>query len=452
MMLPVGLMNQEEKLRLPVKLEDGLLLRWGVPADAQELGTFNIKVHSENPSEPQNWLADWTADLMSGKHPTTQASDFTVVVDQKAGNKIVSSLNLISQTWTYADIPFGVGRIELVGTDPQYRRRGLIRRQMNAVHQKSAARGELLQAITGIPWYYRQFGYEMTVNLSGSRELFWIRPANDKPVKEEIYQMRPAERSDIPKLQTLYPLHCADSLLVAQRSKNIWEYELFVATRETAGARTLHMIEDGSGSVVAYAQIFPYGTAFRVREVAVIQGHSWRAVALFLIRELKKRARELNQERDKSITHIVFNLGVAHPLYDALGSQLEKQQKPYAWYIRVPDLIAFLNVISPVLERRLSQSVMAGHTGALRLNLYRNTLSLLFENGKIRKIETYEPDRFFDADAFFPDLSFLNLLFCHRSFAELDAAFVDCFAEKLEAAVLLDCLFPRQPSDINPIS
>ena len=160
----------------------------------------------------------------------------------------------------------------------------------------------------------------------------------------------------------------------------------------------------------------------------------------------------MNQQRDKPINHIAFNLGAKHPLYDALGSQLEKQQKPYAWYIRVPDLIAFLNIIAPVLERRLSESVMAGHTGTLRLNLYHVALRLVFKNGNIGKIETYEPAHFFEADAFFPDLSFLNLLFCHRSFAELDAAFIDCFAEKAEAAVLLGCLFPRQPSDINPLS
>lgn len=446
-----GLGKQGESIQLPVDLGDGLLLRWGVPEDAEKLGEFNVAVHSRD-EEPQSWLANWTADLMSGRHPTTNASDFTVVVDQNAGDKIVSSLNLISQTWTYDGVPFGVGRIELVGTDPNYRRRGLVRHQMAAVHARSAARGELVQAVTGIPWYYRQFGYEMTVNLSGSRELFWIRPENDKPLEKEIYQMRPAQPSDIPILEALYPRHCAGSLLVHRRSKEIWEYELFVATRETAGARTVHMIEDKTGKVVAYAQIFPYDAAFRVRELGVGQGHSWRDVALYTVRELKKRADALNRDREKPITHIVYNLGETHPVYDALGTQLERLQNPYAWYIRVPDLQAFLWLIKPVLERRLSESVMAGYSGALRLSMYHSTIKLSFAEGKLSEVGAYEPQNYFDTDAFFPDLTFLHLLFCHRSFTELDAARADCFSENPQAQVLLNCLFPKQPSDINPLN
>jgi hypothetical protein len=105
---------------------------------------------------------------MRGDHPTTSASDFTVVVDENADGKIASTMNLISQTWVYdgpsGGIPFALGRPELVATDEAYRRRGLVRMQFEAIHAKSAARGEMVQAITGIPWYYRQFGYEMCVD------------------------------------------------------------------------------------------------------------------------------------------------------------------------------------------------------------------------------------------------------------------------------------------------
>ena len=116
------------------------------------------------------------------------------------------------------------------------------------------------------------------------------------------------------------------------------------------------MIEDQADTVVAYAQIYPHRTAFRVREIGVKKGHSWQAVALFIVRELKKRADELNLDREKPLTHIAFNLGENHPIYEVLESRLEKFRKPYAWYIRVPDLLAFLRLITPVLERRLSES------------------------------------------------------------------------------------------------
>lgn len=451
-MLKKEQLNQEEILQLPVDLGDGLLLRWALPQDAQNLGVFNVTIHTDSPGEPETWLADWTQELMNGRHPTTQASDFTLVVDQNADDKIVSSLNLISQTWTFAGIPFAVGRVELVGTDPAYRRRGLVRRQMAAVHQKSAARGEMVQAITGIPWYYRQFGYEMTVNLGGERLFFWARPGNDKVQDKEDYRLRPPVQADIPVLQELYEAHCADSLVVHQRSSAIWSYELFTAHRASPAAQNIYLIEDMSGQVVGYVEFDPRKTSFSVREMGVRQGHSWRAIGLFMVRELQKRAAKINQERPKPITVIKFRLGESHPVYDALGTQLEKGKNPYAWYIRVPDLPRFLRHIAPALERRLAKSVMAGHSGTLRLNFYHSNLTLRFEHGRLKEIGSYEPKHVEDADALFPDLTFLQLLFGYRSYDELDRAFADCYADNVAAAVLLRCLFPRIPSDINPLS
>lgn len=99
---------------LPQNLGDSLVLRWATPADTEALASFNVHIHSDDLDDPEIWLARWTEDLMRGDHPTTRASDFTVVVDENAGGKIVSSLNLISQSWAYDGIPFGVGRPELV--------------------------------------------------------------------------------------------------------------------------------------------------------------------------------------------------------------------------------------------------------------------------------------------------------------------------------------------------
>ena len=66
---------------------------------------------------------------MERPHPTMDAGDVVVVEDTGAG-RLVSTLNLIPQTWAYAGVPLGVGRVELVGTDPAYQGRGLVRRQL----------------------------------------------------------------------------------------------------------------------------------------------------------------------------------------------------------------------------------------------------------------------------------------------------------------------------------
>src|SRR2546423_1458805 len=161
---------------LPIDLPDGLLLRQSRADDVDALAAFNADVHRAGAPEPAAWVAGWTRDLMRGNHPTHSPDCFTIV-EEKATGRIVSALNLISQTWSYAGIPFGVGRFELVGTHPEYRRRGLIRRQFEQVHRWSAERGELVQGITGIGWYYRQFGYAYALDHTGARHL----PAHQVP-------------------------------------------------------------------------------------------------------------------------------------------------------------------------------------------------------------------------------------------------------------------------------
>jgi len=433
-------------LNLPRELGDGLTLRWAAPDDAEELAAFNLRIHSDDPHEPEEFLAHWTRDLLRGDHPTTQAGDFTVVVDENAGGKIISSVGLIGQTWTYDGIPVPVGRPELVATDEDYRRRGLVRSQFEVIHALSESRGQTVQAITGIPWYYRQFGYEMTVNLGGGRNYPLDLQKEIKSADEEPYCLRPATEEDLPFLQAQYALYCAGGLLARVRDEAIWQYEMSGAHRESEYARHFYVVEETAVSQpIAYVEYRDWGKSFGVREISVQPGHSLRAVALFLIRHLEREAKRLNPERKKPYQSIHFHFGDDHPVYEALKRELPSGRSPYAWYIRVPDLPGFLRHITPVLEKRLADSVMAGHTGTLKLNFYRSQMTLVFDKGKLTEIGTYEPERVEAGDAVFPDLTFLKLLFGHRSLEELDAARADCYANN-EATVLLPILFPKRPS------
>lgn len=444
----------QDEFGLPRELGDGLLLRWATPEDAEELAAFNIAMHSDNPDEPEEFLGRWTHDLMDGTHPTTKADDFTVVVDTKQDGRIISSLNLISQVWAYDGLPFGVGRPELVATHPDYRRRGLIRIQMDVVHAKSAARGELVQVITGIPWYYRQFGYDMALNLGGGRNFFWARPGNDKQLEKEVYRLRRPTYDDIPLLQELYRTHTAKSLITMVRDETLWRYEIDKYDSNLGDRMNVYLVEEtaeeaDSARVVGYVEFQQWGTGFIVRELGVLPGHSWRAVALYLTRYWQSEANRLNESREKPITNVYFNFGEQHPVYEALGKQLEKQSRPYAFYVRVPDLIAFLRHIKPVLEKRLAASVLAGHSGDLRLNLYRHHIKLPFKAGCLQEIATYAPKHSEDGDVAFPELTFLEPLFGYRSYEELTLSFADCYAESAEAEVLFNILFPKRPSHVN---
>ena len=191
------------------------------------------------------------------------------------------------------------------------------------------------------------------------------------------------------------------------------------------------------------------GGRYYVTELAVVEGKSMRELGLFIAGTLQQEAEVHNAGADKPVTAICFALGEFHPLYTALGNQLERLEEPYAWYMRVPDIMAFLRHVRPVLERRLRASVVAGHSGDLKLNLYGSYVKLHFESGLLVDVASYAPNEFFDGDAFLPDLTFLHLLFGHRTLAELNSVRKDCWAKGVEGYVLLDALFPKQPASIR---
>ena len=209
--------EQELRATFPQDLGDGLVLRFARVDDIDSVVAFNQRIHGE-------WCGPWARDLLSGHHPVTQASDFAVVEDTRAG-KIVSSLCLISNTWTYGGIPFGCGQIEMVGTDPAYRRRGLVRRQMAVAHALSTARGELMQAISGIGWFYRQFGYELALDLDGGMTLGVDAIPSLPAGQEEAYRLRAAATDDFPYVCSLYHRDCARQLWAVERTAAEWEYE-----------------------------------------------------------------------------------------------------------------------------------------------------------------------------------------------------------------------------------
>lgn len=117
----------------------------------------------------------------------------------------------------------------------------------------------------------------------------------------------------------------------------------------------------------------------------------------------------------------------------------------------MPDLVAFLRHLTPVLEQRLSESIAVGHTGELKLSFYRSGAALKFAARRIT-VEPWQPKLGAGGDIAFPDLTFLHLLFGHRTLDEVRHLRRDCWVNGDEARVLLETLFPKQMSNIWPVS
>jgi len=431
------------------KLDDDLIIRCATVDDTEALVSFNSEIHKdEGDDEPNEYIKAWVRDLMTKPHPTTKPGDFTVVVDSNSG-KIVSSLNLIPQTWSYEGVAFEVGRPELVGTDPEYRRRGLIRKQFDVIHNWSAERGHLMQAITGIPYYYRQFGYEMCLNLGGVRIGYQPHIPKLDDDKEEGFTFDAASRDDIPFIAEIYNNAVKRSMISCVRDEKIWEYE--ICMRSEKASAVWMIIKTTQGEPVGFVQHGPvmWGPNIQVWGYELKPGASYLDVTPSVIRYLEKAGIKLAENKEKiDFQGYSFSLGADHPVYDTLPERMPRVGKPYAWYIRIPDLVRFLTQIRKVLEKRLSESPAVGYSGDLKLSFHKSALKIAFETGVITSVENYTPEDTNDGDVYYPERTFLQALVGYKSFDELTDNFPDCYARNDHGRALAKFLFPKKPSNV----
>jgi hypothetical protein len=439
-------MNSVREKKILKDLGAGLILRRSVPDDAEALADFNSRIHSDNgPDKPDERIAAWTRDLLTRPHPTFTPDDFTIV-EEAATGRIVSSLNLIPQTWTYEGIPFGVGRPELVGTLPEFRNRGLIREQFDEVHKWSAESNQMVQAITGIPYFYRKFGYEMAMNLGGRRIGYEPHVPKLKESESEPYCMRPATCVDLPFVAELYGQTQTRYPIVCSRTPESWQYEFEGQSQNSLAHYELRIIESASGEGVGYLMyhVELHAGGLLATGYELKPGISWLAVTPSVVRYLWETGRSLAERDGTQHTSFGFDLGAEHPVYETLEHQIPSKRRPYAWYLRVPDLAGFLRHIAPALEKRLADSIAAGHSGTLKISFFQpKGLQIVIEHGRLTGIEMTKLD---DDNVDLPGLTFLQMVFGHRNLDELYLSFPDCLWDTNETRVLLNILFPKKPS------
>jgi ribosomal protein S18 acetylase RimI-like enzyme len=437
-----------------VALDGGLVLREAGERDVDRLAAFNASVH-RMPGQTTMATSLGTAvrSLMEGHLPGAGAAGFLVVDDPGTG-AVASSLCLLRQTWRYEGIPFDVGQIEFVGTDPAYRRRGLVRIQMDLVHRRSAAEGCLVQVIDGIDWYYRQFGYEYALEASrGGRVLEAPAPPAAAGGQDDALRTRTATAGDLDFLSETYRSGMERYEVSVDRDQRRWLADLDGYDRRNYHRPTLRVIEDRAGRAAGFCSYWasfhdPGRTPDRlwVGGLELDPDHDWATWGPRAARCLQEMAVELAADRGMAPTPIVVRLGDAHPFYDLGRFRRVEPRDGSVWYVRVADVPGFLHHVGPALQERLANSPAAGHSGTLALSFYRDGVRLHFELGRLVGVERWPAPGQYEGDAWFPELTFLQLLLGYRSLAELEHAYADCAVRDLESRTLVEALFPKRPS------
>ena len=416
-------------------LENGLVMKYpGTPEDVERLAAFNGLVHGDD------LVARMTRALIN-HHPHTHPAEWPYVEDPSTG-EIVSALCLIPWTWRYEDVTLKAGEMGFVGTREAYRRRGLVRAL--AGHFKSLlSSGEFdLSHIQGIPYYYRQFGYEYALPLEGGWQIRPDQIPGNPPENAQAFRFRLATLDDVPALMQWYDDTTSRDLdISAVRDRDTWCYLVTHEDHSQSGAE-LWLVLDRDDNPVGYFRVaaFGFGAGLIVEESSRLS----HPAAIAALGHLKT----LCIERGKP--YIRLSASDTSPVVRAARAWGAHSEGRYAWQIYLPDIARLLRHIVPVLERRLASSAFAGMSETIVINLYREAVELHVANGHITTVEAVGFRAWEGQSINIPPLLAAPLVLGYRSREELRAAHPDVGIGG-QSAYLIDVLFPKMTAFINQI-
>jgi hypothetical protein len=403
-------------------LKDGLTLKSiHTIDDLERWALFQAQIHGEGVAEMSRALLLY--------HPATRPEHW-LYIEEVATQRIVSALCLIPWRWRYDDVELRAGEVGIVGTLEEFRNRGLSR-ALTLHHQKLLHEGEYdLSPIQGIPYFYRQFGYEYTLPLEGG----WHLELRDVREVAPGFTIRPATEADIPVLMPMYEDAARDLAVSACRGEDEWRF-ILTHSRDTELAADYYMLLDVAGQPAGYAgvQRFGFGEGLNVSEVSRLRSDEAIALLGFM--------KALASERDKPFIRLIPpEKTTLQKIATAWGA---KDSGRYAWQINIPNAARLMRSIGSVLERRISNSPFAGLSDAVHINLYREGVVLHFEAGKLARVEAVPGSQWEPISL--PPLLFAPLVLGWRSADQLSDIYPDV-GIVAERKPLVDVLFPRMES------
>jgi len=224
-------------------MTDGLTLRTAFEGDLEQIGALLADRGDEADAEDLRLVVD---DADEGLDAVM------VVVD---GDRVVSTATLLRESVTVAGVVVPAGQVEMVATDPSHEGRGLVRALMDEAHRRSADRGDLLQVMIGIPFFYRQFGYSYAMPIP----LPWHVHAT--PAADADITVRAARLDDIAAMTALQAAAQSTADVRMPHSAGCWRWLV-----QRSGSTQL--VAEHDGVVIATARQTPPDDGVVLGEVA----------------------------------------------------------------------------------------------------------------------------------------------------------------------------------------
>ncbi|MGY5860332.1 MAG: GNAT family N-acetyltransferase [Candidatus Thorarchaeota archaeon] len=360
---------------------------------------------------------------------------------------IVSTLSAIPSTWNYEDIPLRNLELGWVGTLKEYRRKGLHKLLYTHFDNLLLSGNYDISTITGIPYFYRQFGYDFVIPLDHT---VWIRTNQIQTFDEKNppeymkLNIRPAEKKDIPVMMELLEELNQKLLIYASRSPELWEIQESIKKQWENDFQS-YVVLDGSKIIGYFRPVkqikkdsSPNKSTMNVIESSILTFNGVRRVLQFLYAEAMKDDIPLIGSQGPSfntLSRFMKNLG-------GLGKDWWKYQ------VRIPNMTSFLQKISPVLERRLIGTMFEGLTYDVIMNTFQNCYKLKFVSGKITDVSNLGPQQVDENQPFrAPPNDFARLILGAYSIQEIEQNNID-FIVRGDVRLIAETLFPKKESSV----
>jgi predicted acetyltransferase len=350
----------------------------------------------------------------------------------KHKGRIVAGANLIPLEWCLSGIPLKVAELGCVATLPEYRRRGLQRRLMEEYHKHVLKKGYDLSAIEGIPFYYRQFGYEYALPLDEETRLA-ISKIPDYKIDHVI---RPLRNKNMPDAMRLLATSQQKYYVHTVRSKDIWK--MFQRTRMVAEYEFEGYVVEEKEKPIAYfrTSVNSENRELFLREITDVDQYTAQSILKFL--------KDMSKHRE--LETLAATISYHEPFTEHMIAVGGESAPPYAWQVRVTDYMSLFQKLKPLLEKRLAMSTYRHLTEKLNFNFYRYIVQVTLENGTIKNIECLKNCE--DRTIRFNPFVFTQLLLGYRSREELQKNYPD-FIVRPSHRHLIDVLFPKLQSYIH---
>ncbi len=416
----------------PRDLGNGLILRNATREDVPAALDLLNAVHSE---DIMRSTAPWFE-----KHPRMTFDDIFVVEDTKTG-KVVSHAIQLPGIWILDGLEIPMIQMEVVGTREQYRHQGLMKAINTAYDERAEEVEPVFQAVAGIPYFYRELGYEYAVPMESG---FYIAPSlipNLPEGQREVVSIRKTDLESFPEWLEFRKDHFPKRTWLKGLGQEDFEYHAFDECKRRNESFTFCLVEDCGEAVGTFYYMWSEEDYLEVGELYLSDCKYADAV----LRHIKNLA--------SSLGGVTFEIRPPNQpeLYEYIRAKSRSTPAgKYMWYVKIPSIPRFLLALKEHIHLRFQNTEFERYTGQLTLTNYKEGFTLSFQNGHLIDVTqnaSREYEQYYDLRI--PKGPLVKLLMGHSTFDWLKQYEPDmqCKAAKRP---FVRALFPKLKASIDP--